>query len=150
MIAYRYSYRSNIVFFFPYQILAGYVGSSFLCLWEFHGSNRRHDVFDKSTVSRVINNVTNALVLHKDRFIKWPNPAETAESKQNFFLRGGFPGVIGCVDGTHVRIQAPSEDEAVYVNRKGWHSVNVQAICDHEGTIVLISYQHSFSFLIIQ
>ena len=106
--------------------------------------------FDKSTVSRAINNVTNALVLHKDRFIKWPNPAETAESKQNFFLRGGFPGVIGCVDGTHVRIQAPSEDEAVYVNRKGWHSVNVQAICDHEGTIVLISYQHSFSFLIIQ
>ena len=63
--------------------------------------------FDKSTVSRAINNVTNALVLHKDKFIKWPNPAETPESKQNFFLRGGFPGVIGCVDGTHVRIQAP-------------------------------------------
>ena len=52
--------------------------------------------FDKSTVSRAINNVTNALVLHKDRFIKWPNPAETAESKQNFFLRGGLPRVIGC------------------------------------------------------
>ena len=27
--------------------------------------------FDKSTVRRAINNVTNALVLHKDRFIKW-------------------------------------------------------------------------------
>ena len=71
-------------------------------------------------------------------------------SKRNFFLRGGSPGVIGCVDGTHVRIQVSSEDEAVYVNRKGWHSVNVQAICDHEGSIVLVSYQHSFSFLIIQ
>ena len=106
--------------------------------------------FDKSTVSRAINNVTNALVLHKDRFIKWHNPAETAESKQNVFLRGGFPGVIGCVEGTHVRIQVSSEDEAVYVNRKGWHSVNVQAICDHEGRIVLVSYEHSFSFLIIQ
>ena len=94
--------------------------------------------------------VTNALVLHRDRFMKWPNPAETAESKKNFSLRGGFPGVNGRVDGTHVRIQAPSEDEAVYVNRKGWHSVNVQVICNHEGTIVLISYRHSFSFLIIQ
>ena len=106
--------------------------------------------FDKSTVSRAIDNVTNTLVLNRDRFIKWPNPAENAKSKRNFFLRGGFPGFIGCVDETHVRIQAPSEDESLYVNRKGWLSVNVQAICDHESTIVLVSYRLSFSFLSIQ
>ena len=123
---------------------------------RFYGSGSFMEVlgdtmgFDKSTVSRAINKVTNALVLHKDRFIKWPNPAENAKSKRNFFLRGGFPGVIGCVDGTHVRIHAPSEDESLYVNIKGWLSVNVQAICDHEGTIVLVSYQFSFSFLSIQ
>lgn len=90
--------------------------------------------FDKSTVSRAINDVTKALIAKKNRFIKWPNHEEILKSKQNFFSRGGFPGVIGCIDGTHVRIQAPLEDEAVYVNRKGFHSINVQAICDHEGT----------------
>jgi hypothetical protein len=55
------------------------------------------------------------------------------EIKQGFYESGGFPGVIGCVDGTHVRITAPS-----FVNRKGYHSLNVQATCDHEGMIVFL------------
>ncbi|XP_052223937.1 putative nuclease HARBI1 [Dreissena polymorpha] len=41
-----------------------------------------------------------------------------------------FPQVVGVVDGTHIRIQAPSANEDDYVNRKGFHSLNVQMICD--------------------
>ncbi|CAC5415318.1 HARBI1 [Mytilus coruscus] len=44
-----------------------------------------------------------------------------------------FPCVIGAVDGTHIRFQAPSHDEYAFVNRKNYHSINVQGICDHEG-----------------
>ncbi|VDI51583.1 Hypothetical predicted protein [Mytilus galloprovincialis] len=44
---------------------------------------------------------------------------------------------IGAIDGIHVRIQAPSEDEASFVNRKGVNSVNVQAVCDARGEIFL-------------
>ena len=40
---------------------------------------------------------------------------------------------MGRVDGTHIRIQAPQENENGYVNRKGFHSINVQGICNHEG-----------------
>eukprot|EP00105_Crassostrea_gigas_P036952 XP_019921100.1 PREDICTED: putative nuclease HARBI1 [Crassostrea gigas] len=58
---------------------------------------------------------------------------------------GDTMGVIGCIDGTHVRIQALLEDEAVYVNRKGFHSINVQAICDHEGKFINIDAQWSGS-----
>ena len=58
--------------------------------------------------------------------------AERQEIKQGFFEKGGFPGVIGCIDGTHVRIQGPSAHESDFVNRKGFHSINVQAICDHK------------------
>ena len=39
--------------------------------------------------------------------------------------------MIGCVDGTHISIQRSSQNEADLVNRKGYHSINVQAICDH-------------------
>ncbi|XP_033754693.1 putative nuclease HARBI1 [Pecten maximus] len=45
---------------------------------------------------------------------------------------GGFPGVVGCIDGTQIRIQAPTQNEPTFVNRKGYHSINVQAICDEK------------------
>uniref|UniRef100_A0A671N003 DDE Tnp4 domain-containing protein n=1 Tax=Sinocyclocheilus anshuiensis TaxID=1608454 RepID=A0A671N003_9TELE len=42
----------------------------------------------------------------------------------------GIPGIFGCIDGTHVRIQVPSKNECLFVNRKGFHSINVQVVCD--------------------
>lgn len=65
--------------------------------------------------------------------LRWPSTAaERQEIKQGFFEKGGFPGVIGCIDGTHLRIQGPSAHESDFVNRKGFHSINVQAICHHK------------------
>ena len=88
----------------------------------------------KSTVSRIIANVSYALAQNQMHFIKWPSTeAEIAQIKRGFYDKGGFPGVIGCVDGTHVKIQGPTENEHDYVNRKGFHSINVQAICNHKG-----------------
>ena len=90
---------------------------------------------DKSTVSRVVTAVSQALVAKQHRFIKWPSTiAELVANKNAFYRRGGFPCVIGCVDGTHIKIQAPSQHENGYVNRRGFHSINVQAVCNHEGT----------------
>jgi hypothetical protein len=34
------------------------------------------------------------------------------------------------IDGTHIRIRAPSADENVYVKRKNYHSINVMGVCD--------------------
>lgn len=98
---------------------------------------------DKGTVSRVVKSTIEALCSKRDRFIKWPqSDAQRNKIKADFFRVGarGFPNVIGAVDGTHVRIQAPHEDEASFVNRKGFHSINVQAICDAEGKILANNY----------
>ena len=88
---------------------------------------------DKATVSRVLSGVTQALAARQDQFIKWPANEELIDVKSNFFQRGGFPGVIGCIDGSHIKIQAPHEHEKCYVNRKSYHSINVQGVCNHKG-----------------
>lgn len=90
--------------------------------------------FHKSSVSRSVRDVSQALTDFSSKFIKWPSTTrEKMAIKKGFYAIAGFPAVIGAVDGTHVRIIAPSEHESVYVNRKGFHSINTQAICDHEG-----------------
>ncbi|CAC5364487.1 Protein eyes shut homolog,Neurogenic locus Notch protein,Neurogenic locus notch homolog protein 3,Protein eyes shut,Protocadherin Fat 4,Delta-like protein C,Neurogenic locus notch homolog protein 1,Fibropellin-3,Protein crumbs homolog 2,Sushi, nidogen and EGF-like domain-containing protein 1,Protein jagged-1a,Sushi, von Willebrand factor type A, EGF and pentraxin domain-containing protein 1,Protein jagged-2,Neurogenic locus notch homolog protein 2,Protein crumbs homolog 1,Protein jagged-1,Protein jagged-1b len=49
---------------------------------------------------------------------------------RGFYDIAGFPNVVGAVDGTHVCIESPSIIEHIYVNRKNYHSINVQGICD--------------------
>jgi hypothetical protein len=70
---------------------------------------------NKSTVSRVVDSVTDALVARKDQHIKWPMEIQQLNTiKEGFYKKAHFPNVIGCVDGTHVRIQTPTEDESIY------------------------------------
>lgn len=54
-------------------------------------------------------------------------------SKQNisiyrFFNKFGMPGVLGCIDCTHVAIVRPIENEERYYCRKQYHSLNVQLV----------------------
>ncbi|XP_071138653.1 putative nuclease HARBI1 [Mytilus edulis] len=95
--------------------------------------------FDKSTVSRVIDRVTDSLVARKDDFISWPNNQWKNVVRAGFYEKAGFPNVVGCIDWTHIGITGPSIDEPAFVNRKGFHSINVQAIYDNEGKFTNIS-----------
>lgn len=47
-----------------------------------------------------------------------------------FFEVYNMPGTIGAMDGTHITIIKPNEDQHHYFNRKGTHSLNVLIICD--------------------
>lgn len=38
----------------------------------------------------------------------------------------GFPQVIGAIDGTHIKIAAPKLNTQSYINRKGFHSMQLQ------------------------
>ena len=46
------------------------------------------------------------------------------------FVRSIVAKVLGCVDSLNISIVAPSTNERLYVNIKGYHSINVQAKCD--------------------
>jgi len=64
--------------------------------------------------------------------ICWPGtPDEWKFNADKFENLHGFPGCVGCVDGCHVPIKPPSQDRDSYINRKGFASVNMMAICDH-------------------
>ncbi|XP_046560559.1 putative nuclease HARBI1 [Haliotis rubra] len=52
-------------------------------------------------------------------------------TKSDFFKLAGFPKVIGAIDGTLIPIaKPPADEEAAFVCRKGFHAINVQAVCD--------------------
>ncbi|CAC5385229.1 HARBI1 [Mytilus coruscus] len=91
----------------------------------------------KGTVSCIVSDVLTSLCNKRDEFIKWPRNVD--ETRGDFYRLSGLPNILGAIDGTHVRIQAPSEDEPSFVNRKGVHSVNVQAVCDARGNFTDIN-----------
>ena len=89
---------------------------------------------DKGTVSRIVRRVSLALAAKHETFITFPTTNEEKQQvRSGMYELAGFPCIVGCVDGTHVRIQSPSNNEPNYVNRKGYHSVNVQIVCDDKG-----------------
>ena len=90
--------------------------------------------FDKSTVSRTVNCVIDAICTLKNTFLQWPVGRDRKQNiKDGFMSHRGFPHVIGCVDGTHVRIQQPRGDKQPFVNRKHYTSINVMGVCDDKG-----------------
>ena len=52
---------------------------------------------------------------------------ETVDSFRDQSM-GRFPGVVGAVDGTLIRIRAPMEEPQAYVCRKKFHALQLQLI----------------------
>ena len=48
----------------------------------------------------------------------------------DFYKIAGFPNVIGAIDGSLIPIRAPYRDEHLYVCHKGFHALNVMAVCN--------------------
>ncbi|XP_011858212.1 PREDICTED: putative nuclease HARBI1 [Vollenhovia emeryi] len=71
------------------------------------------------------------------RFIRWPNNEDCEESEKIFRIRSrGFPGVVGAIDGCHIAIKQPPRNANDYYNRKEFHSIILQGVCDHTGKFI--------------
>lgn len=87
----------------------------------------------ESSVIRCRNRVVKAILKHlKCRFIFWPKIADMQIVVDSFAERNGFPGIVGALDGTHIEIKTPGVNGASYINRKGYASLQLQAVCNHE------------------
>lgn len=54
---------------------------------------------------------------------------------RGFEESSSFPKTVGAIDGIHIRIDAPKENSVDYINRKGFHSIQLQLVCDHRTLI---------------
>nr|CAI5828336.1 unnamed protein product [Callosobruchus analis] len=64
------------------------------------------------------------------------------EIQRRFMEATGFPGVLGAIDCTHVAMLPPHEEEHNYLNRKNFHSKNIQMICDYDLKILNVNAQY--------
>lgn len=85
----------------------------------------------KSTVCVVIKSVIQKIAQLKPQFIKMPNREELHNVQLKFYRKRRMPRVIGAIDCSHIRIESPGGPNAeIFRNRKGFFSINVQAVCD--------------------
>ena len=50
--------------------------------------------------------------------------------EQRFEKKWGFPGVLGAIDRCHILVKEPRKNQRQYINHKGFHSLQLQVICD--------------------
>ncbi|XP_046993915.1 putative nuclease HARBI1 [Schistocerca americana] len=86
----------------------------------------------RTTPQRIISDVSDITASLSPRFIKFPTREEVRSVMYGFSQLERFPGVLGTLDCTHIRIQSPGGHNAeVFRNRKSYFSFNCQTISDH-------------------
>ncbi|KAI3356036.1 hypothetical protein L3Q82_017304 [Scortum barcoo] len=65
--------------------------------------------------------------------IAFPDTDKLVGMATFFENRWGVPQCVGAIDGSHIPIIAPEQYARGYYNRKGWHSVVLQAVVDGKG-----------------
>ena len=86
-----------------------------------------------STACVIVHEVCKAIVdVLLAKYIKMPTGNEAMEIVRGFEERWGFPQCFGAVDGSHIPILAPSNNAKDYYNRKGFYSIVLQALVDHQ------------------
>ena len=86
---------------------------------------------NKGSLHRIVMSVCRTLTSLRGDVICWPTTNGQLQSiAQDFEEVGGMPGVIGAIDGTHIKIPGPSEHRNAYINRKGVPSMQLQVVCD--------------------
>ena len=107
-----------------------------ITLWYVGGKDSISRIADRvgvseSNVVACRDKIMKAILKIKNRVVRWPTPQELQNEEQEFARRNGYPGIVAAIDGTNIAIKAPKNNPHSYVNRKYFHSSQLQCVCLH-------------------
>lgn len=86
----------------------------------------------RSTVCVIVHDTCKAIVRVLLRtYIQFPRGNELNDVVDGFKRKWGMIQCAGAIDGTHVPVMPPASLHTDYYNRKGWYSIIIQAVVDH-------------------
>ncbi|KAJ8949259.1 hypothetical protein NQ318_022772 [Aromia moschata] len=94
----------------PYGKLTALQYTSIFLWYAGHQTASFRDVVDRFNVTI---SVLHKIIKRMTYFLK------KQEIEQYFRHKNRFPGIIGLIDGTHIKIDKPRDDPASYINRNG-------------------------------
>ena len=92
-------------------------------LGDLHGISER-------AAGDALHSVSKEICRVNDHYINWKDENYLRRQMESFYRYCGIPRTIGSIDGCQIPILGPAINEKVYVNRKGYHSINCQVVCD--------------------
>ncbi|XP_065193200.1 putative nuclease HARBI1 [Sycon ciliatum] len=106
-----------------------------ITLWWLGSKSTMRELADKWGISRStawvsVRRVCFALQDMAPLLICWPKGTSIDQVQAEFHAAQHIHGVMGAIDGCHIPIKAPKEAPDTYLNRKRFHSVVLQAVCD--------------------
>ncbi|XP_038649471.1 putative nuclease HARBI1 [Scyliorhinus canicula] len=108
------------------------VALNFYASGSFQGSTGDLCGILQASSHKCIQEVTNAIFVRAANSVHFNRDQANQESRaMGFTLISVQPQVQGVIDCTHVALRAPWHQAVNYVNLNGFHSLNVQLVCDH-------------------
>nr|XP_033813652.1 putative nuclease HARBI1 [Geotrypetes seraphini] len=110
---------------------------AFLATGSFQSVLASSNGLTQPAISNCLTQFFNAFLTHTRDYISLPTtPQALQDSMRQFYNVAQFLSVIGVVNCTHVALRPPRADEASYRNRKVFHSMNMQVVCNAQGEIL--------------
>uniref|UniRef100_UPI00398F843B putative nuclease HARBI1 n=1 Tax=Pristiophorus japonicus TaxID=55135 RepID=UPI00398F843B len=92
------------------------------------------------TIPCCIRQVTRTLYACRMDFIMFPISRDSQNERViGFGQFAGFPKVQDAIDCTQIVLRAPTQNAEVIRNRKRYHPLNVQLVCDHTQRILIVN-----------
>ena len=85
------------------------------------------------TVCVIVHDTCTAIVrTFQTRYIKFPTGDNLRKAIDGFKSKWQMVQCAGAIDGCHIPVRPPALNHTDYYNRKGWYSVVLQAVVDHD------------------